>query len=137
MTEIIPYQNYIDEIQPLGLPANYRITLHLNATRYSSDIIVRLYGPQGNMVAFETVYFSSESNLTFERRITKIREAAVKMFNGYVTNLGDSDILKSIEDRLNADREMLILEVNPGPDVSDDIIIPLTPDNISRLARKR
>lgn len=137
MTEIIPYQNYIDEIQPLGLPADYRITLHPNATRYSNDIIVRLYGSQGSMVASETVYFSAESNLTFERRIAKVREAAVKMFNQYVTKLGGADILKSIEDRLNADREMLVLEANPGPDVSDDIIIPLTSGYIGRLARKR
>lgn len=120
MTELVDYNNHINNLRPLGLPTNFKISLNLNTTRYTNDIVVRLIDSHNNMVAFETVYFSAESNLTFERRIAKIREAAVKMFNQYVTNLGDTDILKSIEDRLNANREMLVLESHPGPAVDDD-----------------
>lgn len=105
-------------MQPLGLPPGYRIALHSEERGWRVDTTISLWVVDNfrgaeTKVATATVSYSNDSNVSFKSRLNKVRAEAVKMFNDYVSSLQGVEVLKSIEDRLNADREMLVLTATP------------------------
>ena len=118
-TEIIPLEERINAIAPLGLPNAYSIKLKHRRAGNTTYIDISLYYTTEagrNTFADSThVAFTETVGTTkdFQARVNVVRLAAVTLFNNYLASMEGAEVLKSIEDRLNEGREMLVLTASP------------------------
>lgn len=115
-TEIIPLEERINAIAPLGLPNDYSIRLKHRSVGGTTYIDIDLYysgAGRKSLVDSTHVTFSESTTKDFKVRVSFVRSAAVTLFNNYLASMTGEEILKSIEDRLNAGREMFVLTASP------------------------
>lgn len=115
-TEIVNFEERINAFAPLGLPITYSIRLKSRREGSATYIDIDLYytgAGRNSLVDSTRVTFNAASTKDFEVRVAAVRRAAVTLFNNYLASMEGEEVLKSIEDRLNADREMLVLTATP------------------------
>lgn len=119
-TEIIPFEQEIAAMQPLGLPAGYRFGLSAKQGGGYTVVTVTLWGNDGKYAASgDITFYDNERGATLENRLERVRQKAVDVFNNYVVKFQGAGILKSIEDRLSESRDMLVLQSTPAIEEDD------------------